>query len=102
MDSQIKDTIKRDFERFTKYSIAKGNAVGFELFGDYAVSALNFYVGSNVFPLSEKLEAAFYLTQLFNTGMGNRISAEDMQEISIALTEDATLDYSILKPIFNA
>ncbi|WP_312792906.1 hypothetical protein [Sphingobacterium sp.] len=101
MDDKIKDTLRTDFEKMMRYSLQKNGGFGFDVFGDYAVSVLNFYVGSSILTLNEKREAALFLTNLYNAGIRNAIDAGDLQEIADVLTQDNTLNYQILTPIFN-
>ncbi|WON93371.1 MULTISPECIES: hypothetical protein [unclassified Sphingobacterium] len=101
MNTAIKDTLRSDFEKMMRYCLQKNGDFGFNLFGDYAVSALNFYVGSSILPPNEKREAALFLADLYNAGIRNAISPEDLQEIADVLTQDATLNYQLLAPIFD-
>lgn len=100
MEAKLHQTIQTDFEKFVQFRLKQYLGVDFAVFGEYATSVLNFYVGSKLLSNEDKMEAAYFLTQLFNKGLGNKISAEDMIEIAAALIQDATLDYSILHPIF--
>ncbi|WP_286752000.1 MULTISPECIES: hypothetical protein [Sphingobacterium] len=101
MTTEIKDTLRSDFEKMMLYCLQKNGDFGFNLFGEYAVSVLNFYVGSSILPLNEKREAAFFLTNLYNAGIRNAITPEDIEEIADVLSQDKTLNYQLLAPIFN-
>ncbi|GEM69596.1 hypothetical protein SMI01S_32020 [Sphingobacterium mizutaii NBRC 14946 = DSM 11724] len=95
------DMINGDFEKFFKDLKSKGKTLDFELFGDYAASILNFYVGSSLLTNQEKAESALLLVRLFNAGLGNVISAADQQEIATVIQQDPTLNYSIIQPVFD-
>ncbi|MEI5985610.1 MULTISPECIES: hypothetical protein [Sphingobacterium] len=96
-----KNMIQDDFEKFIKHLGAERRGLDFQLFGEYAGSILNFYVGSSLLSLAEKPEAALQLSKLFNAGMKNIISATDLQEIAEAISQDTTLNYSVIQPVFG-
>lgn len=93
--------IRTDFEKFFKHLTTQQKTLDFEVFGSYAVSVLNFYVTSGCLDLKEKQSGCQYLIQLFNAGLGNRISPEDQLEIATVILNDPTLDYSVIGPVFN-
>ena len=101
MKDTVYATLKSDFEKFMRHSMHVSGAFGFDVFGDYVTSVLNFYVGSSVLTLEEKVNAAFYLCQLYNKGLKNMMSVTDMKEMSIEFANDPTLDYTVLSPIFD-
>lgn len=95
------DMIKGDFEKYFKDLKSKRKALDFELFGDYAASILNFYIGSSLLNIHEKEEGALFLIRLFNAGLGNVISDADQQEIAKVIQQDPTLNYAIIQPVFD-
>lgn len=95
------DMIRGDFEKFLNSLRSKKRSIDFDLFGEYAVSILNFYVGSSLLTIQEKSDAADILVRLFNAGLGNRISHSDLKEIAASVIQDPTLDYSIIQPVFD-
>ena len=101
MNTATKDTLRTDFEKMMRYCLQKYGDFGFNLFGDYSVSVLNFYVGSAILSHSEKRDAALFLANLYNAGIRNTISQADLEEIADILTQDATLNYQLLAPIFD-
>lgn len=100
LDTTIQGTIKGDFEKMISHLRNAKMAFGFDIFGAYACSILNFYVGAGVLPLGDKKEAALYICRLYNAGIKNCISEADLLEISESLIADPTLDYQVLSPIF--
>lgn len=101
MSTDMKETLRSDFEKMMRYCIQTNGDFGFNLFGEYAVSALNFYVGSSILTISQKREAALFLANLYNAGIRNVISDKDLQEIADVIAQDATLNYQLLAPLFN-
>jgi len=93
--------IQSDFEKFFKSLHKQNKTLDFELFGKYGASILNFYVGSSLLNVQQKLEASQYLCALFNAGLGNIISADDLMEISDLIFKDQTLDYGIINSVFD-
>lgn len=101
MKDTTKDTLRSDFEKMMRYSLQKNGDFGFSIFGDYATSVLNFYVGSSILTLAEKRDAALFLANLYNAGIKNAIDQQDLQEIADVLAQDPTLNYQVLAPIFD-
>ena len=95
------DMIKRDFEKYFKSLNTQGLKLDFELFGEYATSVLNFYLGGGLMNPHDKPEAAKILVRLFNAGLGNVISDSDQKEIAKVIHQDNTLDYSKIQAIFD-
>ncbi|UIR57150.1 hypothetical protein LZQ00_04880 [Sphingobacterium sp. SRCM116780] len=100
MEQKLKEMIKSDFEKYMRFALTS-TRFGFDVFGEYAVSVLNFYIGSNILTFSNKLEGAIYLVELYNVGLGGVMSNDDMKELAQVFAHDPTLDYSIIKPIFD-
>lgn len=101
MKSTTKETLRSDFEKMMRHTLQKNGDFGFHLFGDFAVSALNFYVGSSILTPQEKREAALFLATLYNAGIKNAIDPADLNEIADVLAQDSTLNYQVIAPIFD-
>lgn len=101
MKDAIKETLRSDFEKMMRHSLQKSGEFGFYIFGDYAVSVLNFYVGSSILLPEDKHEAALFLANLYNAGVRNRISQKDLHEIAEVVAGDPTLNYQVIAPIFD-
>lgn len=93
--------IQSDFEKFFRSLQKQNKILDFELFGKYGSSILNFYVGSSLLNVQQKSEASHYLCGLFNAGLGNIISTNDLMEISDVIFKDQTLDYGIINSVFD-
>jgi len=100
MIAQQKDMAIHDFEKFMRYAIQYEQGLSFEIFVSFSTSLINFYQGSDLIKEAERNEIASILSHAFNAGMGNRISDEDLEEISALIISDRTIDYSVLNPIF--
>ncbi len=96
-----KNMLQGDFEKFLSHLRSQKKTLTFELFGDYAGSVLNFYLGSSLISPTEKLEAAQVLTGLFNAGLKNIISPTDLMEIAESIAQDTTLEYGVIRVIFD-
>lgn len=101
MENKVKEILKSDFEKYMRFAVQSGTGFGFDIFGEYAVSVLNFYVGSAILTYENKLQASLYLLELYNKGLGGIITEEDREELARAFAQDPTLDYGVLKPIFG-
>lgn len=101
MEQKLKEILKSDFEKYMRYAVATKAGFGFDIFGEYAVSVLNFYVGSAILNHENKLEGSMYLLELYNVGLGGAITQEDREELALVFAKDPTLDYGVLKPIFD-
>jgi len=90
----------QDFEKFMRYAIQHEQGFSFDIFVSFSTSLINFYQGSDLIEEAERMDTALILSKAFNAGMGNRISAEDLEEIATLIISDRTIDYSVLNPIF--
>jgi hypothetical protein len=101
MEQKLKEILKSDFEKYMRFAVQSTTGFGFDVFGEYAVSVLNFYVGSAILNYQNKIEGSLYLLELYNIGIGGVITKEDREELAQVFAQDPTLDYSVLKPIFG-
>lgn len=100
MTAQQKEMIIGDFERYMRYTIQEKIAFTLDKFIALATSLVNFYEGSDLIATAEREDAALLLSQAFNAGIGNRISNDDLLEITGLIISETTLDYSMLNIIF--
>lgn len=89
-----------DFERYMRYAIQQPSPFTLEKFISAATTMVNFYESSQLITIPERADTALLLTQAFNAGIANQITAEDLLEISEIIILDTTIDYSILSIIF--
>lgn len=100
MTAQQKEMIIGDFERYMRHAIAQEAPFTLDKFISTATTLVNFYEGSQLITIAEREDAALLLVQAFNAGIANRISPEDLLEISRIIILETTIDYSILSIIF--
>jgi len=96
-----KEMVRTDFEKFFKSLKKRGQSLSFEVFGGYSASVLNYYLSNGLLQKEDKPEAGRYLVQLFNAGLGNRITPADQQEITQVIIGDPTIDYSLIQAILE-
>ncbi|MGO1520907.1 MAG: hypothetical protein ACTHWQ_05170 [Sphingobacterium sp.] len=96
-----KEMVRTDFEKFFKSLKKRQQSLSFEVFGSYSASVLNFYRSHGLLQQEDTPEAGRYLVQLFNAGLGNRITPADQQEIIQVILGDPTIDYSLIQAIFE-
>lgn len=101
MTVQQKEMIVQDFEKYMRYTLQHNIPFTLESFAAFAISLVNFYRGSNLISPTERRETALILSRSFNAGIGNRITQEDLEQITDLIISDATIDYSVLNPIFS-
>ncbi|HLS96389.1 hypothetical protein BC792_102250 [Sphingobacterium allocomposti] len=100
MTAQQREMIVGDFERYMRYIQSQNRAFTLADFVTFATSLINFYSGSQLIDTAERKDTALILSSSFNKGLGNRITEDDIGQISELIISDPTLDYSILSPIF--
>lgn len=101
MQIEIQQQLKLDFEKYMTKFYQANNRFSIEDFGNFATTVLNYYVNNQVLEPSEKKEAAYWLTTLFNIGLGNRISEEHLQLISTSIAADHTVDFNVVSLLFG-
>ncbi len=95
MDILIKKQLEQEFETYMFGFFNEFKRFSIEDFGSFAATLLNFYISNNRMSQSDKPEAAYYLTTLYNKGIGNRIIEEHLQVISKAITDDSSIDFMV-------
>ncbi|SMG29406.1 hypothetical protein [Sphingobacterium psychroaquaticum] len=100
MTTQQQEMIIGDFERYMRYLTQQQEVFTFDKFIALATSLVNFYEGSNLITIPERVETASLLLKAFNAGIGNRITDSDLTEIAHLIISETTIDYSILNIIF--
>jgi len=96
-----KERLTRDYNTYMLDFYQVHKRFTFEEFGDFATTLLNYYVNAQIITPKEKFEAAYYLTTLYNKGMGNRITEQDMQTIARVITNDYSLNIQLLDKILS-
>lgn len=101
MTTAQQEMITQDFERYIAYVVKQQISFDFPAFLTFSSSLLNFYIGSSLLKVPEKEAAGLFLGNLYNKGLGNRISDEDISSLALLITEDPHIDYAIIQAIFN-
>lgn len=101
MDNGKKELLKKDFEQFIAKRKKYNRSFSLTEFADFASAIINFYVGGGVLGHQERNQAAIFLSTLYNKGLRNAISDEDIQEIAQAICQEELIDYNIINEIFS-
>lgn len=98
---EIQKQLESDFEKYMLSFYAKHNRFSLEDFGAFATTVLNFNVQNHRIDPKIKQEYAYYLTTLYNKGIGNRITEEHLQSISSVIASDTTVDYAVIQELYG-
>lgn len=101
MDVAIQKQLESDFESYMFKFFNEYNRFSLEDFGGFATTLLNYYVNNNIVLSLDKHEAAYFLTTLYNKGIGNRIIEKHLQEIAKSISSDYSIDFTIVQRIFS-
>ncbi len=101
MDYTLKQQLTADFELYMHKFYAQHKRFSLEDFGTFAATILNHYGHNQVLKINERLEAAYFLTTLYNKGIGNRIIEEHLQSIAKMLYNDSTVDFQVMQVMFG-
>lgn len=96
-----RDSLKQSFEAYMRVFYQEHGRFAFNDFVDFAVTLLNYNINAQIISAQDKREAAYYLTTLYNRGMGNRITEADLQRITDMIVTDYALDMQILQRILG-
>lgn len=98
---EINKQLEKDFEAYMLKFYNEFKRFSMEDFAAFSSTLLNYYVSNSVIDIHKKQEAAYFLTKLFNKGMGNRITEEHLQIIAQTITADHNVDFTIVNRIFS-
>lgn len=101
LDQHKRDIVRGDFEKYMRYILENKRPFDLETLVSFASSLVNFYLGSKVIVEKEKADAATYIVLLFNGGLSQKISDEDIAKLKDLILDDNSLDYANLAPIFS-
>ena len=97
MTVEIKQQLEGDFETYMFKFYNEFKHFRLEDFSNFSTTLLNYYVNNKVIAMEDKKESAYYLTTLFNKGMGNRITEEHVHLIAQTISADYTIDFTVVK-----
>ena len=101
IDFETSNLLARDFEKYMLMFYTKHKRFTLEDFGSFASTVLNFSVQNQQINSGLKKEYAYFLTTLYNKGMGNRIIEEHLQVIAQAIAADSSIDFSIIQDLYG-
>lgn len=101
LDFDVKQQLENDFEQYMRKFYASFKRFSLEDFGTFASTVINYYVQNRVVEVPDRSETAYFLTSLYNKGMGNRITEEHLQLISTSIANDYTIDFNVIKLLFD-
>ena len=101
LDITLQQQLTQDFESYMQKFYAQHRRFSLMDFGTFAATILNHYSHNRILPADQRHDAAYYLTTLYNKGIGNRIVEEHLQEIATMLTQDSTTDFQVMQLLFS-
>lgn len=101
MDFEIKKQLESDFEKYMFKFYAKFKRFSIEDFGTFASTILNYNVQNHIIDPHIKQEYAYFLTSLYNKGIGNRITEEHLQFIAQTIAADSSVDFNVINEMFG-
>lgn len=101
MNIEIQQQLGKDFETYMFKFYNEYKRFDIQDFSSFSSTLLNYYVNNRVIDISDKKETAYYLTTLFNKGMGNRILEEHLQLIAHTIISDYSVDFTVVQRLFG-
>lgn len=101
INTEIQQLLETDFEKYMFSFYNEYKRFGLEDFNNFSTTILNYYINNKVIELNDRKEAAYYLTTLYNKGIGNRIIEEHLQLISQTIASDYNIDFSVIQRLFG-
>ncbi|MGN0002288.1 MAG: hypothetical protein ACI35V_02535 [Sphingobacterium composti] len=100
LDFEISKKLEKDFEKYMLSFYGKHQRFSIEDFGNFASSIINYNVQNHLIDPKIKKEYAYYLTTLYNKGIGNKITEEHLQVIAKAISSDSSVDFGVIQELF--
>ncbi len=101
MTTEVKVVLEKDFESYMHSFFNEFKRFSLDDFSNFSTTILNYYVNNKVIEPTDKKEAAYYLTTLYNKGMGNRIIEEHLQVIAESIAVNYNIDFAVVKKLFE-
>lgn len=89
--------LESDFERYMFKFYQTFKRFNLQDFGSFATTLLNYHINNKVITAEQKKEAAYFLTTLYNKGIGNRITEAHLQEIARTIEADYSIEYEVIQ-----
>lgn len=100
MEIDVKLQLEKDFETCMHSYFNEFKRFSLEDFSAFSATILNYYINNHIIDQVQKQSAAYYLTTLYNKGIGNRIIEEHLQLISQNIAADFSVDFNVVKRLF--
>ncbi|HLS37845.1 MAG TPA: hypothetical protein VK023_06190 [Sphingobacterium bovisgrunnientis] len=101
IDFEVSKQLESDFERYMFKFYTKYQRFSIEDFGKFASSILNYNVQNHLIDQKIKKEYAYFLTTLYNKGIGKRITEEHLQVIAESISSDSSVDFTVIQELFG-
>jgi len=101
IDFEVSKQLEGDFERYMFKFYTKYQRFSIDDFGKFASSIINYNVQNHLIDPKIKKEYAYFLTTLYNKGIGNRITEEHLQVIAKAVSSDSSVDFAVIQELFG-
>lgn len=101
IDFEISKQLEKDFETYMLKFYTKHQRFSIEDFGNFASSIINYNVQNHAIDPKIKKEYAYFLTSLYNKGIGNRITEEHLQTIAEAISSDSSVNFAVIQELFG-
>lgn len=102
MKDENKKQLRVDFEKYMRYCLQTKSNFSLEDFVSFASTIINFSSSDISSTKQDKEGKSDYLLQLYNAGLRNRITKEDLQEIKAVILSDPGIDFEIINLLYKA
>lgn len=102
MLTETKQILQKDFENYMHSFYTEHKRFSLDDFSNFSTTILNYYVNNKAIDVADKKAAAYYLTSLYNKGLGNRIIEEHLQLIAQEISANYNIDFGVIKRLFNS
>lgn len=100
MDENIKQKLQSDFEKYMRHCIQSKGQFTLMHFVPFASTLINFTNDSSI-KNNQRLPKAYYLLDLYNAGLQNRITKDDADELAVLILSDPNIDFEILSILYG-
>ncbi|HLQ99428.1 MAG TPA: hypothetical protein VK102_03560 [Sphingobacterium sp.] len=101
MKDESKKQLRLDFEKYMRYCLQTKSNFSLEDFASFASTIINFSSSDKSGINQDKENKSDYLLQLYNAGLRNRITKEDLQELKTIILSDPGIDFEIINLLYK-
>lgn len=101
MNENEKQKLRYDFEKYMRHCMqGKGQftLLDFVAFASTLINFTNDASKNN----NERQPIAYYLLDLYNAGIGNRITKDDLNELVVLILSDPNIDFEIVSFLYGS